>query len=190
MAKSKPSPGKTVTIRPDHFAEVRRNTHILYRCFNRKNALLYVGMTNHPESRFESHRKDKPWWNYVHQITMTSFSSRTELVRAEAKAIQEEKPRFNVVVPTGGLPSPNVNRNLWPEASRFGTVVPEYGFLINMTLEQQLYPCVECHAKAIYAQGEKISCGLCSAEWTFDKWFAMTFHNECDTAEGAQMTLL
>jgi len=166
-------------IRPDHFERVRQDTHILYRCYNRKPRLLYVGMTNNPEERFKQHRVEKLWWKYVDHITLEKFGSRRELAEAEAVAINEEQPKFNVVIPCADKP-PSVKsnkrvRHLWPEASNFGNVVPEYGYLIEQTIEQQMYPCVECHARAIYSDGDSVACDLCATEWTFDDWFAITF---------------
>lgn len=167
-----------VTIRPDHFERLRDETHILYRCFNRKSVLLYVGMTNHPESRFKQHRADKVWWKSVDHITLQRYPSRRDLAQAEADAIQEEQPKFNIAHPWGAptLRAPGRRSTpVWSEPSAFGSVVPEYGFLIQQTLEQQLYPCVECHARAIYSEGDIVACGLCATEWPFEQWFSMTF---------------
>jgi predicted GIY-YIG superfamily endonuclease len=194
MVKRKASAEKTITIEANHFDRLRETTHILYRCFTRKKVLLYVGMTNHIERRIESHRRDKPWWPYVDHITLQSVKSRKLLVEAESAAIESEKPRFNVQGGSAAVPStprsPGLARTLWPHASNFCTVIPDDQFLINHTLEQQLYPCVECHARAIYAEGDTVACGLCSSEWEFDKWFAMTFKTFEDTPVGKQIPLM
>lgn len=187
MAKSTP---RIVKIRPDHYERLRENTHILYRCFNRRKSLLYVGMTNNPETRFKHHCANKVWWKYVDHITLQEFSNRSELARAEANAIKQEFPRFNVVEPSGGYPNRGRARGLWPDASTFGVVTPDYGFLIDMTLEQQLYPCVECNARAIYCEGDSVSCGLCSSKWSFDDWFEMTFVRGNTPDVGNQLTLM
>ena len=177
--------GKPRTIRPDHYLRVRERTHVLYRCYARHKVLLYVGITNHPEERLAQHRADKPWWKYVDHITLQNYPSRKHLIEAEAVAIREENPTFNIVKPVGVYAERrNYGRQcarLWPEASNFGTSVPEHNFLLDYTLEQQLYPCVECHARAIYCEGDTVACGLCSAEWSYDQWFAMTFYPEENT---------
>jgi predicted GIY-YIG superfamily endonuclease len=165
-------------IDPSHFERLRAETHILYRCYNRKESLLYVGMTNNPEDRFKHHRTHQPWWPYVDHITLQQYATRRELAGAEATAIQDEHPKFNVVTPTGTPTLRTPGRRsvpVWSEPSAFGSVVPEYGFLIEQTLEQQLFPCVECAARAIYCEGETVTCQLCAAEWTFEQWFTMTF---------------
>jgi len=170
---------KPRTIRPDHFDRVRERTHILYRCFNRKKLLLYVGITNDPEQRLKDHRMHKPWWQHVDHITLQTMPNRKALIDAEAVAIREEHPKFNILIPKGTyVQRENFGRQaarLWPEASAFSTYVPEHGFLIDQTLEQQLYPCVECHARAIYCKGDTVSCELCTSEWTYEQWFQMTF---------------
>ena len=194
MPKNTVRKPRTVKIQPDHYDRVRDRTHILYRCFNRRKMLLYVGMTNHPENRFKKHASEKVWWKYVDHITLQSFRSRQLLAVAESAAIEIEKPKFNIVVPSGSIAatprSPQMARTLWPHASNFATVLPDQGFLLDQTLEQQLYPCVECHARAIYCEGETVACGLCTSEWTFDQWFSMTFDPGHDTPVGDQIPLM
>lgn len=190
MSKNTARTSRTTTIRRDHFERLREKTHVLYRCFNGKKRLLYVGMTNDPAERFRQHSKDKIWWRYVDHITLQRLPSRKDLAAAEAAAIAAEKPQFNIVVPRGYGHVLGKSKHVWPEASTFGVVTPDYGFLIDMTIEQQLYPCVECRARAIYCEGETVSCGLCASQWTFDQWFNMTFQGIRDTPAGTQMTLL
>lgn len=167
-------------IGPDHFEEVRDNTHILYRCYNKATRLLYVGMTNHLENRIKNHRAGKVWWKYVDHLTFQQFRSRGELARAEADAIEKESPKFNIVQP---LTAPDGSSRghracqLWPEASRFCTIMPEYELLVTQSLEQQLFPCVVCHARAIYCEAgaDTVACELCATEWTYDQWFSLNF---------------
>lgn len=165
---------RTVTVRPDHFEKLRENTHVLYRCYTRKDMLLYVGMTNNPEYRFSQHKADKVWWKHVYYLTIEQYPDREVLAAAEAVAIRSEKPNTGYKHTKRGQP-------LWPEASNFCTRILDHSDLINMTLEQQLYPCVECHARAIYNDGDTVACGLCSNEWTYDVWFDMTFNAKADT---------
>lgn len=165
------------TVRPDHFDKLRESTHVLYRCFNRKKRLLYVGMTNNPEDRFKHHRANKPWWKYVDHITLQELPTRKALIAAESIAIQTENPKFNAVYPVGidvNLGKKKAHR-LWPEVSGFSTYIPDHGLLIDQTLEQQLYPCTECKARAIKCVGDTVMCELCAAEWPYEQWFSMTF---------------
>lgn len=193
MANDTPRQPKTKTIRVDHYQKERDGTHILYRCFSRRKLLLYVGMTNNPEYRFKQHSRDKIWWKYVDRITLQPFKSRQLLTEAEAAAIQIEKPKFNLLIPNGAVPehpsTGRMPRSVFPHASNFATVLPDHLFYLDQTLEQQLYPCVECHARAIYCEGEVVACNLCHSEWTFDQWFTMTFGSQ-DTPVGQQIPLM
>lgn len=71
--------------------------HVLYRFYSATGQLLYVGITMSPPDRFKSHRKTKEWWESVSGITVESYDSRDDLVRAERRAIQVERPLHNVV---------------------------------------------------------------------------------------------
>ena len=157
-----------------------RRGHILYRCYNRIQLLLYVGMTGTPEKRLSDHQRYSQWWEFVDHITLQTVPTRARLQEAESAAIELEKPTFNVVTP-GGFQAQTVlhgrsHRVLWSDPSTFCTVTPpDDEYLIDMPLEQQIFPCVECHARMIYCDGDIVRCRLCSAQWTYDQWFAMTF---------------
>ena len=179
---------KTKKIRPDHF-DGGNTTYVLYRCFNRRKRLLYVGMTTDPRTRFKTHKTTKLWWKYVDHITLEEFLNRADLVTAEANAIQNEKPQFNIAVPHGHQHNTTRGRTLWPDASTFSVVLRENDS-INTTIEQQLYPCSDCGAKAIYCEAETVGCGVCGAIQSFSEWFRRTFDLQSDTPAGTQMTLL
>lgn len=69
---------------------------VLYRMYDRSGALLYVGMTCDPHSRFRTHSADRDWWLDVDTIRVENFSDRESLAEAERLAIRSEKPRYNV----------------------------------------------------------------------------------------------
>lgn len=73
----------------------RRTTHVLYRYFNKKNELLYVGITNDIMNRAHAHSRDKSWYRQCAYSTMQHFKSREALAAAEVYAIQTEKPKYN-----------------------------------------------------------------------------------------------
>lgn len=75
---------------------MKQKPHVLYRFFDKDDALLYVGITNSPHRRFNNHRSDKYWFKHVVRSTMEHFATRTELEAAEVRAIHEEKPRYNL----------------------------------------------------------------------------------------------
>lgn len=72
-------------------------THALYRFYSATDDLLYVGVTLDPGSRWNSHRKEKPWWHEVSRVTVEAHPSRQAVLEAERQAILAEKPRYNVV---------------------------------------------------------------------------------------------
>jgi predicted GIY-YIG superfamily endonuclease len=195
MNKTTAHTAKRKKIKADHYEHQRTDRHVLYRCYSIRKALLYVGITNDPQRRFDSHSTESEWWKYVEDIELQNFPSRRMLIEAEAAAIQSENPIYNVMIPKGAVPilgrSPRMRaRGLWPHASNFGKVVPDDNFLLDQTLEQQLYPCVECHARAIYCEGDTVACNSCESQWTFDSWFTMTFVETHEENEDGQLTLM
>jgi predicted GIY-YIG superfamily endonuclease len=178
-------------IKPDHFDRKRRKqrekTHILYRCYDRATTLLYVGMTNDPENRFRHHQQVQPWWHQVDHIRLQNLPNREALSRAETAAIQLEQPVYNIVNADTRHQAQSRQRlgngkgkggfQLWPEANRFGTRQPSEGHLIEMTVEQVLYPCANCKVRGIHCEGNIVACRMCGAQWSYDRWFAETFLN-------------
>jgi hypothetical protein len=58
--------------------------------------LVYVGVTNHLPKRLTQHRNDKPWWSVVTDVRIQHFDSRDEASAAEAVAIKDEDPLYNI----------------------------------------------------------------------------------------------
>jgi predicted GIY-YIG superfamily endonuclease len=71
--------------------------HWLYRCFDGAGALLYVGVTSDGPKRFRRHGNDREWWPQVARIDIEHFTTKEELLRAETKAIRQERPRHNTL---------------------------------------------------------------------------------------------
>lgn len=71
--------------------------NVLYRFYSATGQLLYVGITMNPPSRFKAHRDSKEWWGEVSGITVENYDSRSDLERAERRAIQVERPLYNIV---------------------------------------------------------------------------------------------
>lgn len=67
----------------------------LYRMYNAKGALLYVGITCTPK-RFGDHRRTQRWWRYVRRVDVEHFKTREEARAAEVEAIRVESPRHNI----------------------------------------------------------------------------------------------
>ncbi|MFC9268967.1 GntR family transcriptional regulator [Streptomyces zhihengii] len=67
----------------------------LYRLFDADGRLLYIGISNNPEYRFNQHRRDKPWWPLVARNEVTWFDSLPDAAAAEKVAIKAESPAHN-----------------------------------------------------------------------------------------------
>lgn len=71
-------------------------THALYRFHATDGALLYIGITADPGTRWRTHAHEKPWWHEVGNITVETHPDRAAVLAAERAAIIAEKPRHNV----------------------------------------------------------------------------------------------
>lgn len=69
--------------------------NILYRFYNHKGDLLYVGITADPSTRWPQHRR-RQWWTQVATITVGHHPTRGALVAAETAAIASEQPAYNI----------------------------------------------------------------------------------------------
>jgi hypothetical protein len=69
---------------------------VLYRHYDEKWNLIYVGKTIDILSRTRNHR-NSDWWNEVVHIELErGFNTHKELLEAEKEAIQSECPKYNV----------------------------------------------------------------------------------------------
>lgn len=155
------------------------STHALYRFFNTKGELLYVGITNDPENRFRGHRADKPWWCQMATMKVENFKSRDELALAELQAIQSERPKYNKanLQPRENVVSRRSATHLSPDASRFGNIQDETPpRRPKVTLP---YPCPNCHTRTVSQYltedgkrdyDEPVQCGYCGESWTYETW--------------------
>lgn len=69
----------------------------VYRQFNRKGKLLYVGSTSDVMRRTSEHGRNKDWFHEVHHITVEHYATREQAYWAEEIAIKNERPLYNVV---------------------------------------------------------------------------------------------
>jgi GIY-YIG catalytic domain len=68
----------------------------LYRFYDARETLLYVGISVDPWRRWREHVLDKPWYPQVRHQSVTWYDSEREARKAETRAIRSERPRFNV----------------------------------------------------------------------------------------------
>lgn len=118
----------------------------LYRLYGADDRLLYVGITNNPEVRWQTHAREKVWWPKVTHKTLEWFETRKSAERVERIEILEERPAYNlqhnpgrarelhnkanalerlagtVVAPKAREVAPERPRRLWPGRTR------RYGF--------------------------------------------------------------
>lgn len=69
---------------------------VLYRYFDSDNRLLYVGITKNQSRRFSQHNHKAQWIDLIHTATFQHFKTREEAFFAEAQAIKNEKPLYNI----------------------------------------------------------------------------------------------
>lgn len=163
-------------------ADLRANTHALYRFYSRTGQLLYVGITNDPSKRFKEHGLDKPWWSRVAEIKIERFSSRAELAAAEIRAIETEHPRYNRAHSAGLAEELHVRSHtspLWPDANRFGNEPPrEHPDAPQAPRRVGVgWPCTKCSSYRVYRAADDrwkptgdVCCPDCNSQWTPEEW--------------------
>ena len=67
----------------------------LYRHFNAKGELLYVGISLSTVARLVAHRHSSGWFDEIATIAVERFESRDDAESAEISAIKIEAPKFN-----------------------------------------------------------------------------------------------
>ncbi len=172
-------------------ADIRANTHILYRFFDHHAALLYVGITNDASRRFGEH-SDKPWWDKVEYIRLQRFENRVELEAAELRAIESELPRYNVagaVVAHETVRTSRSRTKALSDANRFCNEIPVGGFEFPDDKPRRLTagypgdPCPSCgDVFCLYRDADEkwkpaddlVHCKKCGATWTTREYRAAT----------------
>lgn len=91
-------------------------TNCLYRCYDVHGHLLYVGITDDPDSRLVAHEQHSHWFPSVYDVNETWLPTRADAELAERKAIGTEHPRHNVLHRTH--PSPEGDYS-----ERFGNTI-------------------------------------------------------------------
>ena len=70
--------------------------HALYRFYDAREELLYVGITDEPWRRWREHVRTKPWYPRVKHQAITWYEDKAAAEAAEREAIRSECPRFNI----------------------------------------------------------------------------------------------
>jgi hypothetical protein len=69
----------------------------LYRHYDHRGDMIYVGFSITPFKRNKTHTQSSPWGLTIVEILIEPFTSREEALEAERRAVREEFPRFNKV---------------------------------------------------------------------------------------------
>lgn len=68
----------------------------LYRHYDDRGVLLYVGIATNPNDRAESHRRSSRWAKFSVEMNVEWLDTRPGALAAESAAIRTERPVFNV----------------------------------------------------------------------------------------------
>lgn len=68
----------------------------VYRFYDARERLLYVGISNDPRRRWAEHALTKPWYPQVRHQAVTWYGSEKKARAVEARAIRRDRPAFNV----------------------------------------------------------------------------------------------
>jgi len=71
-------------------------TTTLYRAYDDRNRLLYVGISDGEFIRLAQHAANAPWTVYATKITLKRYTLRADAEAAEQAAIAGEDPVWNV----------------------------------------------------------------------------------------------
>lgn len=70
--------------------------HLVYRLYDRRGRLLYVGVTDRGPQRLVEHYRIKPWFGMVERVEFERFTTRRRALDRERVLIGRDAPRFNV----------------------------------------------------------------------------------------------
>lgn len=73
----------------------------LYRHFDADGDLLYVGISVNPFARASQHRNAAEWFGEVSRIEIEWLASKSAARKAEARAVINERPKFNIMMSSG-----------------------------------------------------------------------------------------
>lgn len=73
--------------------------HAVYRFHGATGELLYVGASLRPFTWIYNHQNTQSWYTDVSNVTLEWYKNWLEAHQAEATAIQNEHPKYNIVTP-------------------------------------------------------------------------------------------
>jgi hypothetical protein len=69
----------------------------IYKYFDARGILIYVGLTGQGVTRNRQHNSDKAWWPFVASQDVEHFDTRAEAQGREIALIHQFRPPFNIV---------------------------------------------------------------------------------------------
>lgn len=104
----------------------------VYRHFSNSGELLYVGISTNPFRRLEEHKHRSKWFDLVSLVTIEHCKTRQQAVVAEAKAIKQEKPKYNIMMnlPEREVSSKKIVTYLEKEAMRHNEMLTEANLIM------------------------------------------------------------
>jgi len=76
-----------------------KNGHAVYRIYNAKENMIYVGVTNDVLMRIAQHRRDKHWRDEITVVHLDWCETRSEALAIENMLIESFKPIYNLRQP-------------------------------------------------------------------------------------------
>ena len=67
----------------------------LYHIYDASDLLLYIGISENFDRRWQEHAKAQPWWDEHQWMRVYWYDTRKEAEKAEALAIEAETPKYN-----------------------------------------------------------------------------------------------
>ncbi|WP_146159639.1 hypothetical protein [Allonocardiopsis opalescens] len=95
--RRRPVRGQSKPEHPVKRKGVRRKETILYRYYDDKDVLLYVGVSANMPGRLEGHEDDSTWMDFAARSTLEHFTDRADAEAAEITAIETDRPIFNIL---------------------------------------------------------------------------------------------
>lgn len=81
-----------------------KNQHVVYRLYDYRDELLYVGVTGNLPHRMAVHKNKSSWYGEVRRTETTTCPDKAAAYALEAHAIQTENPRHNILQNLGKKP--------------------------------------------------------------------------------------
>lgn len=131
----------------------------VYRLYDDRDQLLYVGIADHWPSRMKQHSREKPWWSQVCATKLEHHSDRDAAARREVEVIRTEHPRHNVV--HNGTTLPRKPPTLW-KCDRCGGAA-DY---LQCLWDDVAYPNWECVCKACDTHGDRVRYWIATSRLT------------------------